>query len=89
MFMKWKWFVYIIQCKDNSYYTGFTWNIGDRLEQHISLLGGEYTSKHGVKKLVYAEEHFNYEGARQRELQIKGWTRKKKEMLINGVWSNV
>lgn len=84
--MKWKWYVYILLCKDNSYYTGCTWNCSDRLEQHLSKLGGEYTKNHGVKKLVYQEEFDDLDQARKRELQIKDWNRSKKEMLINGKW---
>lgn len=84
----WHWYVYIVECLDNSYYVGRTWNIELRYDQHYSGLGGEYTKKHGIKKLAYIEEHETFEGASLRELQIKGWTRKKKENLINGVWSN-
>lgn len=86
--MKWKWYVYILQCQDDSYYTGCTWNASNRLEQHLSKLGGEYTKNHGVKKLVYQEEFDDLDQARKRELQIKDWNRSKKEMLINGEWKN-
>jgi putative endonuclease len=64
---EWKWYVYIIECMDGTYYTGMTWNVENRLEQHISGLGSKYTQKHGVKKIVYYEEHDNLETARQRE----------------------
>lgn len=82
----WKWYVYIIECLDGSYYTGITWKPELRLDQHISGLGGRYTGEHGVKKLVYLEEYENLEEARLREKQIQGWTRKKKEKLIKGEW---
>ena len=84
---KWKWFVYVIECMDDSYYTGCTWNISNRLEQHVSSLGSEYTKKHGVKKLVYCEEHEDLETARKRERQIKDWSQEKKKKLISGEWS--
>ena len=84
--MKWKWFVYIIECLDNSYYTGRTWKPELRYDQHVSGLGGEYTAEHGVKRIVYIEEFDDFEQASLREKQIKGWTRKKKENLINGIW---
>lgn len=83
---QWKWYVYIIECLDGSYYTGMTWSLPSRLEQHLSGLGSKYTSEHGVKSLAYAEEHDDISLARQRELIIKGWNRKKKEKLINDVW---
>lgn len=84
---KWRWFVYIIECEDGSYYTGKTWNPNIRYEQHLSGLGGKYTRKHGVKRLVYLEEHEDPEVARKRELQIKDWNRVKKEKLIHGEWN--
>ncbi len=86
---KYKWFVYIIECLDNSYYVGMTWCIELRYDQHFTGLGSVYTSKHGVKKLVYFEEFESIEQARLREKQIKGWTRIKKEKLISGVWKKI
>lgn len=87
MKQQWKWFVYIIECLDNTYYTGLTWKPELRLEQHISGLGGKYTAKHGVKKLVYLEEYNDLQEARYRERQIKDWNQNKKRMLINGKFS--
>ena len=86
MTQKWRWYVYIVECKDESYYTGMTWKISTRMEQHFSGLGSKFTSGHGFKKLLYYEEFEDLECARSRELQIKGWSRKKKENLINGDW---
>lgn len=84
---KWKWFVYILECLDGSYYTGRTWNPDIRYEQHLSKFGSKYTAEHGIKRVAYLEEHDNFEIASIREKQIKGWTREKKEKLINGEWS--
>lgn len=83
MMRKWKWFVYIIECLDSTYYTGLTWNIPNRMDQHIVRLGSKYTQRHGFKKLVYHEEHENLEEARKREVQIKDWNQFKKRKLIN------
>jgi putative endonuclease len=83
---KWSWYVYIIECLDNTYYTGLTWSVSSRFEQHVSGLGSKYTSKHGVKKLIYAEEHDDLSVARARERQIKDWNRFKKDMLTKGLW---
>lgn len=82
----WHWFVYIIECLDNTYYTGMTWNIIQRIEQHSSGLGSKYTEKHGFKRLVYYEEFNNIENARTREKQIKNWSQDKKKKLISGEW---
>ncbi len=84
--MQWKWYVYIIKCKDESYYTGMTWRADIRWTQHLSGVGSSYTAKHKPQKVVYLEEYENFEEARLRERQIKGWTRKKKEKLIDGEW---
>lgn len=83
---QWKWYVYIIECLDNSYYTGMTWDPAIRYDQHLSRLGGKYTVEHGVKRLAYVEEHTEIEEARSREKQIKDWSRAKKEKLIKGDW---
>ncbi|MBI2012151.1 GIY-YIG nuclease family protein [Candidatus Daviesbacteria bacterium] len=81
---QWSWYVYIIECRDGTYYTGLTWKPELRFEQHLSGLGGKYTAKHGVKRLVYFEQHNDYEQARIREKQIKGWSQdKKRKILIN------
>ncbi len=82
MLKQWKWYVYIIECKDGTYYTGMTWKPELRLEQHISGLGGKYTAQHGVKALVYYEEQDDYQQAREREKQIKGWSQHKKKTIL-------
>lgn len=82
----WKWYVYIIQCEDGSYYTGMTSSPGRRWEQHISGLGSVYTSEHKPKAMVYVEEYEDLNQARLRERQIKPWSRVKKEKLIRGEW---
>ncbi|MDD3773906.1 MAG: GIY-YIG nuclease family protein [Patescibacteria group bacterium] len=82
----WHWYVYIIECNDNTYYTGLTWNIGNRLDQHLLQKGSKYTKKHGAKKLVYCEKFNDLEAARIREKQIKNWSQVKKQKLINGDW---
>lgn len=86
MSKQWKWYVYIIQCRDDSYYIGMTGSPSIREEQHKSGFGGKYTAKHGFKRVAYIEEYEDLEEARAREKQLKGWTRKKKEKLINGKW---
>ena len=57
MMSRWKWFVYILELKNGYYYTGLTWKPELRYEQHLSGLGGKYTAKYGVKRLVYLEDH--------------------------------
>lgn len=62
---------------------GMTWDPAMRYEQHLSGFGGKYTAKYGVNKLVYLEEHKDFGLARQREVQIKDFSRKKKRKLID------
>ena len=77
----WKWFVYIIECQDGFYYTGMTYNVEQRLAQHESGKGSTFTAKHGFKELKYLEEFSDIIAAREREHQLKDFSRKKKEAL--------
>lgn len=86
MSKNWKWYVYIIECNDGSFYTGRAWKPELRYDQHLSGLGGKYTARHGVKRLAYLEEYEDFEEASLREKQLQGWTREKKLKLINGEW---
>ena len=81
--MQWKWYVYIIECLDKTFYTGMTWNPDSRWTQHLSKMGSKYTAKHGAKKLVYMEEHNDFDTAKRRERQIKDWSQKKKDETDN------
>ncbi|WP_321296297.1 GIY-YIG nuclease family protein [Marinifilum fragile] len=76
-------YTYILQCKDGAYYTGSTRNLDKRLEEHMLGLGSNFTKKHLPVKLLYFEEFDRIDDAFYREKQIKGWSRKKKEALIN------
>lgn len=84
----WRWYVYIIECADGTYYTGMTWNLTNRWEQHLSGEGSRYTKEHKPKKMVYSEEFEDFEAARMREIQIKDWNQAKKRKLISGEWGS-
>jgi putative endonuclease len=75
------WFVYILICRDGSYYTGITTDPGERLEAHNDGKGCDYTRRRGPVRLVYTEPHPDKSSARKRELEIKGWSMYKKEEL--------
>lgn len=83
---QWKWYVYIIECQDGTYYTGMTWKPDLRWTKHLTKFGSKYTARHGVKKMAYLEEYEDLEQARRRELQIKDWSQAKKRKLISGEW---
>jgi putative endonuclease len=82
MYKKWNWYVYILELYNGYYCTGVTWKPEIRMEQHFARLGSKYTARYGVKRLVYLEEHEDIEVARQREIQIKDFSQKKKRELI-------
>ena len=77
-------FMYIPECDDGSYYTGSTKDLEIRLAQHQSGKGANHTKKHPPVKLVYYERFPRIDMAFEREKQVQGWSRKKKEALING-----
>ena len=78
-------YVYILKCADKSYYTGFTNNIERRIEEHnLGLNIYSYTfSKRPIELIWYNKFSSEFE-AIEWEKKIKGWSRKKKEALING-----
>ncbi len=84
MYIPWTWYVYVLECEDGWYYTGLTWNVAFRIEQHLSGQGGAFTARHGVKRLCWVETCSDFSGARWREHQIKDYSRQKKEALWRG-----
>lgn len=80
-----KGYMYILQCCDESYYTGSTNNLELRLAQHQSGEGANHTKKRLPVKLMYFEEYARIDEAFYREKQVQGWSRKKKEALIQGM----
>ncbi len=76
--------VYILRCCDGSYYTGSTWDLERRILEHEAGEGANHTAKRLPVELVYTEEFDRIDNAFQREKQIQGWSRSKKEALIAG-----
>ncbi|GBU22503.1 hypothetical protein R80B4_02412 [Fibrobacteres bacterium R8-0-B4] len=74
---------YILKCADGSYYTGSTKNLPRRLAQHQKGEGANFTKKHLPVELVYTEEYSRIDEAFYREKQLQGWSRAKKEALMN------
>lgn len=79
-----KGWMYILLCSDGSYYTGSTNNLELRLAQHQRGEGANYTKTRLPVKLLYFEEYDRIDLAFYREKQVQGWSRRKKEALING-----
>jgi len=81
--------VYILQCADESLYIGHTENLEIRVAQHQSGQLRGYTSSRLPVRLVFSQDHASREEALAAERQIKGWSRKKKQAMIRGDWSEV
>lgn len=76
-------FVYILKCKDNTLYTGYTINVERRLQMHENGKGAKYTRGRGPLKVVFTKKYSTKEEALQQEYAIKQLTRKEKDDLIN------
>ena len=83
-------FVYILKCIDDSYYTGFTNNLERRLSEHHSGKNKDcYTYDKRPLELVWFEQFNDVMNAIETEKKIKGWSRKKKQALINEDWEKL
>ena len=81
--------VYILRCSDNSYYTGQTDNLEKRIGEHRAGLCGGYTAGRLPVQLVFSQACATRIEALAAERQIKGWSRKKKEAMMRGDWAEV
>ncbi len=76
-------YVYILQCVDDSYYTGITNNIEMRLSQHQEGVNPQsYTFSRRPVELVFCEGYNDPNEAISFERKIKTWSEKQKEALI-------
>jgi putative endonuclease len=75
-------YCYILQCADDSLYTGYTTNVSRRLKEHQSGRGSRYTRSRRPVELVYLEEQPSRSSAMRRERSIKSMARKAKLDLI-------
>jgi predicted GIY-YIG superfamily endonuclease len=76
--------VYILRCSDGSYYTGSTSDLNKRLSEHREGVFCGYTSGRLPIVLAFSELLPDERSAVEAEQQIKGWTRRKKEALMDG-----
>ena len=78
-------YVYIVECSDETFYTGWTNNLEKRITQHSSGKGAKYTRGRGPVKLVYYEEFNEKSEAMKREYEIKKMKRNDKFNLIKSM----
>ncbi len=76
--------VYILECKNNTYYTGITKDLNRRFKEH-QRKSTHYTSYNPPVKILYTEVQPSRSSALKREAQIKTWSRAKKTALITGI----
>ena len=74
--------MYVLTNHKGTLYTGVTNNLERRMYEHRQGLGGGFTKKYNISKLVYYEATNDVKSAIAREKQIKGWRRSKKVELI-------
>ena len=77
-------FMYILKCANGTFYVGSTKNLIRRIHEHKTGNGANHTKRYGPVQLVYFEIYQRIDFAYYREKQIQGWTRKKKQALIDG-----
>ena len=76
--------LYILQCGDNTLYTGTTDDVERRLAVHQSGQGAKYTRGRGPLTVVYREACTDRSAALRREAAVKRMTRAEKLSLIAG-----
>ena len=78
-------YLYILKCSDDSYYTGVTSNLTQRMYQHESAFYPDcYTASRRPLELVFYTKFTNIGFAIDKKKKKKKWSRAKKEALING-----
>ena len=75
------WLVYMLECSDNTIYTGITNNLENRLKKHQSGDGAKYLRGRLPIKLIYKELFINRSEATKREISLKKMSKKEKKIL--------
>ncbi|MEG0808202.1 MAG: GIY-YIG nuclease family protein [Alistipes sp.] len=77
-------YLYILRCKNGTFYVGSTVNIDKRLQEHQAGVGANYTRRHRPVKLVYLQHYPCIATAFHIEQQLHKWSHSKKQALIEG-----
>jgi putative endonuclease len=83
-------YLYILLCADGKYYVGTTRkSLEERLGEHNAGLHRGFTAMRRPVTMVFAQHFENITDAIAAERQVKGWSRAKKEAMINGEWNRL
>ena len=84
-----KYYVYIVECADGSYYTGYTTDVQRRINEHnYSIKSAKYTRSRRPVKLIHEEEYDTLSAALKREHAIKKLKKKQKKSLVESKKTN-
>jgi putative endonuclease len=75
-------YVYIVECADGTYYTGYTPKLRRRIKLHNAGRGAKYTRDRRPVKLVWSKKYRHFKRAFKREISIKRLSRSAKERLV-------
>ncbi len=82
-------FAYLLRCSDGSFYAGHSDDLDNRIAAHQAGLIAGYTFDRRPVALVWSESFGTRDEALSAERRIKGWSRAKKQALIDGDWERL
>jgi len=77
-------YVYVLECADGTFYTGYTTDVERRVGEHDAGEGAKYTRGRTPVELVYTEEFASRSAAMSREYELKQLSRREKERVVGG-----
>ena len=77
-------YIYILECSDGSFYVGSTWTIEHRLVEHNEGIGAVYTRSRRPVRLAWHAWYDSVAEAYAMEKRVQGWSRAKRQALIDG-----
>jgi len=79
-----RFYVYIVECCDKTFYTGYTNNLEQRLKRHNDGWASKYTRVRRPVRVVWSKEYKQFQSAFKAEMVIKQLTRLQKGALVKG-----
>ncbi len=77
-------YVYMLECRDRSFYVGSTWDLECRVSEHQEGLGAAYTRRRRPVRLVWHAAYDSIAEAYAMEKRVQGWSRAKRIALVEG-----